>query len=71
MTALLRQVMDQIDKLPEAKQDKIAEDLLEALEDARWDESFAREPEKLAIMADEARHAYHEGRTVDADSILG
>lgn len=71
MTPTLRRAIAQIEALPEARQDEIAEDLLEALEDAKWEASFARDPEKLRRMAEGARRDHAEGRTVDADSVLG
>ena len=55
MTKLLEQAFTQAKSLPEPEQDAIARLLLDEIEsDHRWDELFAKSPEKLRKLADEA-----------------
>ncbi len=64
MTKLLEKALDEVAKLPASEQDALAAILLEEIEsEKRWAESFAKSPEKLAKMAEEALAEYRAGRT--------
>jgi hypothetical protein len=55
MSKLLEEMFNETRRLPEDEQDDIAELIREQLADnRRWEESFARNPAKLAAMAAEA-----------------
>lgn len=55
MTKLLEQALAKARQLPEAEQDAIARIVLDEIEsEQRWDERFARSPDKLQKLADEA-----------------
>jgi hypothetical protein len=63
MSPLLDQAVAEARKLPEAEQDAIAAIILEEIEDdRRWDESFARAPDKLAALAARAQEQVKAGR---------
>jgi DNA phosphorothioation-dependent restriction protein DptG len=69
MTKLLEQAFEEAKQLPEAKQDELAERLLIALDEERWDELFAC-PEShrlLEQLADEALEDLSAGRTTELD----
>ncbi|MGA2582077.1 MAG: hypothetical protein ABSG31_02275 [Tepidisphaeraceae bacterium] len=60
MTRLLEQAMSKLIQLSETEQDSIARLVLEEIEsERRWDELFAKSPEKLMKVADKA-WAEHE-----------
>lgn len=68
MTERLEQAIAQLKTLPTDKQDAIATLILEELEEEqRWDESFARSPDLLAKLADEAMTEYRSGKTQELD----
>lgn len=55
MTKLLEQAFSRAMSLPEQEQDAIAQLVSEQMQsDARWDELFAKSPEKLRKLADQA-----------------
>lgn len=65
MTQLLEQLISEIRQMPEPQQDDIAQRMLEAVEDAKWDTLLAR-PEaqaKLRELAIKARANYKAGLT--------
>jgi len=67
MTKLLEQAFSKAMLLPESEQDAIAQLLLEEMQsDERWDELFAKSPEKRRKLADEA-WAEHEAGKRDVD----
>lgn len=63
-TNLLKQAFEKASELPEYEQDAIAEYLIGTIEsDAqRWEAAFARAPEKLDQLAQEALEEYRAGR---------
>lgn len=64
MTKLLQQAFEAASTLPEAAQNQLANELLQALEDeARWDSSFAASPEILEDLAAEALQEFRAGET--------
>ena len=68
MTKLLEQAMSRASQQPEQNQDAIASLILRELDDeAAWDETFAKSPEKLERMADEARAEHAAGLTRPLD----
>lgn len=63
MTSLLQQALQEIEKRTDAEQDAIAALILEELADeARWEQAFAKAPEKLAALAQQARDDIRAGR---------
>jgi len=69
MTKLLEQAIEEVKKLPEDEQDALAERLLVALDEQRWDELFAQpESEKfLEELANEIREDIKAGRAEPLD----
>jgi len=66
MTHRLEQAIAQLSKLPDSDQDAIAALILEELADEqRWQESFARSQDKLAVLAERARIDIQAGRVRD------
>jgi len=64
MTDLLDRAFQHASALPPQQQDAIAAWILAEMEDdARWDESFAKKPSVLAMLADEARAEPAAGQT--------
>jgi hypothetical protein len=64
MTKLLERAFAEAVKLPKKEQDRLAKWLLAELEsERRWDEAFARSPDHLAELADEALKEHRKGRT--------
>ncbi|MEZ4494591.1 MAG: hypothetical protein R3C29_14925 [Dehalococcoidia bacterium] len=51
MTKLLQEAWEQVSKLPEDEQDRIARELLEAIEEAEWAALLAQSPDLLRRMA--------------------
>jgi hypothetical protein len=63
MTKLLEQAFTEAQSLSESEQDAIARLLLDEIEaERRWDESFARAPQKLGELADTAWSEHEAGR---------
>ncbi len=63
MSALLEQAVAEARKLTEDQQDAIAAIILQEIEDdRRWEESFARAPEKLLALAERAREQVENGQ---------
>ncbi len=68
MTKLLEQAFAEVSKLPEKDQDAMAAIIMEELaSERRWDELFAKSPEKLEKMAMAALRDFREGRTEPLD----
>jgi hypothetical protein len=68
MTQSLERAFAELAKLPESEQDAIAAWLMEELESERsWSATFARSPDVLSQLADEALADLHEGRTEPPD----
>ncbi|HEX8525190.1 MAG TPA: hypothetical protein VF669_23265 [Tepidisphaeraceae bacterium] len=68
MTKLLQEAIARVRELPEREQDAIAQIVLEELEsERRWDELFARSPEKLEKLADKAWSEHEAGKTQELD----
>ena len=66
MTHLLEQALARLSVLPESDQDAIAALILEELADEqRWQDSFARTQDQLALLAERARKDIREGRVRD------
>ena len=60
---MLDQAVAEARKLPDEEQDSIAALILEEIEDdRRWEESFARSPEKLTALAARAEEQVRGGR---------
>ena len=67
MTKLLERAIEEAKKLSESEQDALAQRLLLALDEQRWDELFAR-PESeqlLSDLADEALAEFRSGKTTE------
>jgi hypothetical protein len=65
---VLEQAVAQLTKLPEAEQETVGAWILAELEsERRWDDLFARSPNLLAQMADEAIREDEAGLTEPLD----
>ncbi|HEY9298820.1 MAG TPA: hypothetical protein VIQ31_21185 [Phormidium sp.] len=68
MTELLEQAIERLKTLPASEQDAIAAMILEELEDKiRWNETFKRSQDSLALLAAEAMAEYRAGKTQELD----
>lgn len=68
MTVLLEQAIERLKTLPASEQDAIAVMILEELEDKiRWNETFKRSQDSLALLAAEAMAEYRAGKTQELD----
>ena len=68
MTKLLEEAFSRAQKLSDTEQDLIARLLIQEIEsEKRWDESFARAPNKLRRLADEAWAEHVAGRSEGLD----
>ncbi len=68
MTKTLQQAFEEASKLPEQQQELIASIILGELDsERRWDELFAKSPDLLARMADEALEEDRQGKTLPLD----
>ncbi len=68
MTKLLEQAIARLKSLPASEQDAIAAMILEELEDEiRWDETFKRSKDALALLAALAMAEYRAGKTQELD----
>jgi hypothetical protein len=64
MTDLLQKAFDKASELPTDRQDVLARQLLEDIEDEqRWTTSFANSEDKLARLADKALEEFKAGKT--------
>ena len=71
MTGFLEKAFAAASKLPQEDQDMSAKMLLDDLAaEEKWDETFARSQDKLALLADEALAEHHSGRTKKLEEIL-
>jgi len=67
MTKLLQEAWEQVSKLPEDEQDRIARELLEAIEEAEWAALLAQSPDTLRRMGEQAKAEYDAGKTEPLD----
>jgi hypothetical protein len=68
MTVLFKQAIEKASQLPAAEQDSLAQLLLTEMESERkWDEMFARSPEALERLANEALAEHEAGLTQELD----
>jgi len=68
MTNLLEKDLRQAARLPAAEQDRIAQVILDEIEDeARWQATFARSQDQLAVLARAAREEIARGDVRDED----
>ena len=71
MTELLEKAFVEAAKLPQEAQDMLAKMLLDDMAaEEKWDETFTRTQDKLAMLADEALAEYQSGRTKKLEEIL-
>ena len=64
MGKVLEQALSELTKLPEAEQDAVGAWILAELEsERRWDDLFARSPDLLSELADEAIREDEAGLT--------
>ncbi len=63
MTSLLEKALQTTDTLPPDKQDRLAEIILDALDDMEWDHQFANSQDFLEALADEGLAEYDAGKT--------
>ncbi len=65
MTALMHQVVQHLESLPDSQQDIVASMLLEELDgELKWDESLANSQDLLAALAQQALVDHSNGLTV-------
>ncbi len=72
MTKLLEDAIAKVRELPDSEQNAIAQIVLDEIEsERRWDELFAKSPEKLRSLADRvwAEHEAGESEPLDADRL--
>jgi hypothetical protein len=72
MTKLLEQAFAKAQSLSESEQDAIARLLMDEIEsERRWDELFARSPDRLRALADKAWSEHESGSSepLDADAL--
>ena len=68
MTKLLEQAVAKARELPEAEQDAIAQIVIDEIEsERRWDELFAKSPDKLRKLADQAWVEHEAGGSQELD----
>lgn len=68
MGKVLEQALSELTKLPEAEQDAVGAWILAELEsERRWDDLFARSPDLLSELADEAIREDEAGLTEPLD----
>ena len=68
MTKLLEQAVARARELSEAEQDAIARIVLDEIEsERRWDELFAKSPEKLRKLADQSWAEHEAGGSEELD----
>ena len=68
MTNRLKKAFEAASKLSPAAQDALAAAILEEVAaEGRWDEAFARRPDALAKLADEALSDHRAGKTTPLD----
>ena len=69
VTKLLKKAFDRASRLPDDEQDEIGQWLLDALENDEklWSAAFAKSPDKLKRLADEALEAFRSDRTEPLD----
>jgi hypothetical protein len=73
MGKVLQQALAELTRLPETQQDAVGAWILAELEsERRWDELFARSPDLLAALADEAIREDEAGITepLDPEALL-
>lgn len=63
MTVRLEKAIAKSVTLPAEKQDRLAEIMLDALDDMEWDRKFAASQDFLETLADEGLADYEAGRT--------
>lgn len=70
MTQLLEQAIAKLNALSSADQDAIASLILDELADEEcWQESFAKSPEALAKLVEQARGDIQSGRVCNSEHI--
>ena len=68
MTNLLEKALRKAARLPEAEQDRIAQVILDEIEDeARWQATFAQSQDQLAALARAAQEEIARGDVRDED----
>lgn len=68
MTEKLKKAFEAAEKLPADAQDALAAAILEEVAvEGLWEASFARRPDALERLADEALEDYRAGRTTPLD----
>jgi diaminopimelate decarboxylase len=68
MSEMLDKTIEQVKQLPKDRQDAIAAFILEEIEDeAHWDAAFAKSPEVLERLAEQAEAEDQKGQTEELD----
>lgn len=70
MTKLLEDAIVKVRQLEEPEQDAIAQIVLDEIaSERRWEELFARSPEKLAALAERAWAEHEAGKSEELDRL--
>ena len=71
MTALLERALQKLEEFPPDTQDAIASQIIDSLaDDQAWETSFARSPDKLSRLVQEAEDEIRHGETQPLDELL-
>lgn len=72
VTGLLEKALRRVQALSSEEQDAIAAQILESLDDEEtWERSFRDNPEKMRILAEQAREEHQRKETRPLDELLG
>jgi len=72
VTGLLEKTLRRVQALSSEEQDAIAAQILESLDDEEtWERSFRDNPEKMRILAEQAREEHQRKETRPLDELLG
>ena len=68
MTKLMEKTIQEVSKLPETEQNRVAKWLLAELKaDRKWEQVFAESEDVLDRLADEALDEHRQGKTIPLD----
>ncbi len=72
MTGLLEEALRRVESLSRERQDAIASQNVETLDDEEvWERSFRERPERLRALAGEALDEHRRGETRPLDELIG
>jgi hypothetical protein len=72
MTGLLQEALRRVESLSQEKQDAIASQIIDTLDDEeKWTRSFRANPGALRSLAHEALEEHRRGETCPLDDLIG